>query len=291
MRRRPLTAFAALALCLIGFWFGAAGLARAADTDDAVCAAYRSNWEAVRSGGNLAAMTSAANSISAECPTLKRQALAAAAALRRPVEHRPTAPGRAGPSTSEIAAGRAAAADDAAFSMAQSINTAAAYQAYRSNYPDGRHIADADAALQPPPTPTPDSSTASNTVQHISIVVCNKAKTDISVALVYDPVGELVSWRYVGWFVIHPTECNSLEDTDNQLFFLYAKGTDGTTWGNKNLGSDAPQNHCLVADAAYDFMIKSADTTCPANAVAEPFFTVHSTVSSGQYTFNFVLDS
>jgi len=288
MRRHQLIALSAALLSL-----AAVGAARAADSDDPVCAAYKSNWEAVRSGGNLAAMTSAANSISAECPTLRRQAQAAVAALRKPVEHHTSAPVRAGPSASEIAAGREAAADDAAFSMAQSINTAAAYQAYRTNYPNGRHIDDANAALQPPPSTDTSATTTSTTSTdtHISIVACNKAKTDISVALVYDPVGETVSWRYIGWFVIHPGACNTLEDTDNQLFYLYAKGTDGTTWGDTNIGSDPPQKHCLVADAAYDFMIKSSDSTCPANATIESFFTVHSSVSSGPYTFNFVLNS
>jgi uncharacterized membrane protein len=286
MRRHQLIAPALFCLAL-----GAAGLARAADSDDAVCAAYKSNWEAVRSGGNLAAMTSAANSISAECPTLRHQANAVVTSMRRANEHR-TAPARTASheSRDDRAAATAAAADDAAYAMARSLNTVDAYNAYLSTYPDGRHAADAMAAKEPPPSTT-SSTSVSTTSTPITLVVCNKAKTDISVALVYEPVGETVSWRYIGWYVIHPTECNTLVDTDTQLLYLYAKGTDGTVWGNKNIGSDPPVNHCLVADAAYDFMIKATDTTCPANAVAEPFFTVKPSVTSGTYTFNFVLNS
>jgi uncharacterized membrane protein len=283
MRRHQLTPLAAFVLCLAAAVVAAPGLARAADTDDAVCAAYRSNWDAVQSGHNLAAMTSAANSISAECPSLRHQANAAVAAMHR----RLTPPARPAPTAHDDRAEAHAAADDAAYGMARTLNTAAAYNAYLSNYPNGRHATEANEAVQPPPSNNATTATT-DTSSHITLAVCDKYKTDISVALVYDPVGDVVNWRYIGWFVIHPNDCNSIGVTDNQLFFLYAKATDGTIWGNKAIGSDAAQNHCLVSDAAYDFLIKSSDPTCPANAVSEPFLTVRSTVTTGQFEFNFL---
>ena len=257
-----------------------------AQSSDAVCAAYKSNWDQVRSGGNLTAMASAAGSISAECPTLRREANAAVAEARRASEHSAAAHTQTARTDrlryqEDKAAIAAAAADDAAYSMAQNINTVSAYNAYISSYPNGRHVAQANAAVQPAPTPGSGP---------IVVNVCNKAKTDISVATVYKPTNETDNWRYIGWYVVHPAGCSIIANTYDPTFYLYAKGTDGITWGAQPIGKDQPAKHCLVANAAYDFLLKSSEVNCPNNATVQPFFTITSGVTSGDYTFNFVLN-
>jgi outer membrane protein OmpA-like peptidoglycan-associated protein len=171
MRRLILLAFAGLFL---------AGTAAADPQTDALCRPIQGEWNSVAGGTDLAAMDREIAKIPPLCAALKAQAQARRAQVaRQRAQSQATAEKTA---TDEALRAQAArnqaerdqavradaarqqaadiAADNAAFEIARSADTAAAYAAYLAKYPFGRHRDEARAASTaapraPPAPPAP----------------------------------------------------------------------------------------------------------------------------------------
>jgi outer membrane protein OmpA-like peptidoglycan-associated protein len=175
MRRLILVAFAGLVL---------AGQAVADPQTDALCRPIQGEWNSVASGTDLAAMDREIAKIPPLCAGLRSQAQA-----RRAQVARQRAQSQAATASAQTAREKAAtdealrkqaardqaereqaaqadaarqqvadvAADNAAFDIARSADTAAAYAAYLARYPFGRHRDEARAASSaaPPAPPAP----------------------------------------------------------------------------------------------------------------------------------------
>lgn len=135
-----------LALALALTAVGGVSAARAQTQTDIVCAAFEQKWNQISGGTDAPAMQALIGHIPPSCSFKAR-------AERRLRAVQASGGGKSERSESEADSSRRVhpvntdAADDSAYAIAKAASSAAAYQAYLSAYPRGRHASEARAAM------------------------------------------------------------------------------------------------------------------------------------------------
>ena len=98
----------------------------------------------------------------------------------------------------------------------------------------------------------------------VDISVCNQTRTDVLVAISFQPVGAGPNdWLNKGWYTVLRGDCEYIASTENGIFYAYAEkyGDSSLYWGG---------NHslCVEYPGPYEFWSKKS---CSRHQNSAPF--------------------